>query len=58
MPPWAAKRTIAHAKKADRDQLARSLIEFADLEVELRGGADEQLDEYTAFSLTLARSAG
>jgi DNA polymerase-3 subunit delta len=57
MPPWAAKRTIAQAKKADRDQLARSLIEFADLEVELRGGADEQLDEYTAFSLTLARSA-
>jgi DNA polymerase-3 subunit delta len=58
MPPWAAKRTIAQAKKADRDQLARALIEFADLEVELRGGGDDQLDEETALSLALARSAG
>jgi DNA polymerase-3 subunit delta len=57
MPPWAAKRTVAQAKKADRDQLARALCEFAELEVELRGGGDEQLDEETAFSLTLARSA-
>jgi DNA polymerase-3 subunit delta len=58
MPPWAAKRTIAQAKKADRDQLARALIEFADLEIELRGGRDDQLDEDTALSLTLVRSAG
>jgi len=57
MPPWAAKRTIAQAKKADRDQLARAIVEFADLEVGLRGGGDDQLDEATALSLTLARSA-
>ena len=58
MPPWAAKRTVAQAKKADRDQLARALCEFAELEVELRGGGDgQQLDEDTAFSLVLARSA-
>jgi DNA polymerase III subunit delta len=58
MPPWAAKRTVAQAKKADRDQLGRALCEFAELEVELRGGGDgQQLDEDTAFSLALARSA-
>ncbi|MFL5910675.1 MAG: DNA polymerase III subunit delta [Gaiellaceae bacterium] len=60
MPPWAAKRTLAHAKKADRDQLARALCEFAALEVDLRGGLHGrggQLDEDTAFSLTLVRSA-
>ena len=53
MPPWAAKRTLAQAKKADRDTLARALCAFADLEIELRGGG-AGLDEDTAFSLTLA----
>jgi DNA polymerase-3 subunit delta len=56
MPPWAAKRTLAQAKKADRDALARALCAFAELEVELRGGG-AGLDEDTAFSLTLARAA-
>src|SRR3954468_3975341 len=56
MPPWAAKRTVAQAKKADREALARALCAFADLEIELRGGG-AGLDEETAFSLTLARSA-
>jgi hypothetical protein len=56
MPPWAAKRTLAQAKKADRDALARALCAFADLEIELRGGG-AGLDEDTAFSLTLARAA-
>src|SRR5205823_10642195 len=48
MPPWAAKRTLAQAKKADRDQLARALCGFAELEVDLRGGGRAggvQLDE-------------
>jgi DNA polymerase-3 subunit delta len=58
MPPWLAKRMVATARRTGRDALARAICVFADLEVELRGGADEQLDEYTAFSLTLARSAG
>jgi DNA polymerase-3 subunit delta len=56
MPPWAAKRTLAQAKKADREALARALCAFADLEIELRGGG-VGLDEDTAFSLTLARAA-
>jgi DNA polymerase-3 subunit delta len=55
MPPWAAKRTLAQAKKADREALARALCAFADLEIELRGGG-AGLDEATAFSLTLARA--
>ena len=55
-PSWAAKKTIAKAKKADRDALARALIAFADLEIELRGGG-AGLDEESAFSLTLARAA-
>ena len=55
MPPWAAKRTVAQAGKADREALERALWLFADLELELRGGTG--LDEGTAFSLTLARVA-
>lgn len=51
-PPWAAKRTIAQARRADRDRLERALCAFADLEVETRGGGE--LDEDTAFTLTLA----
>jgi DNA polymerase III subunit delta len=57
VPPWAAKRTVAQAKKADREALARALCAFADLEIELRGGGEAGLDEDTAFSLTLARAA-
>jgi DNA polymerase-3 subunit delta len=57
MPPWAAKRTIAQAARADRDALARALCAFADLEIELRGGG-AGLDEGSAFSLALARAAG
>src|SRR4051794_22612187 len=56
MPPWAAKRTVGQARKADRDALARALCAFADLEIELRGGGIG-LDEGSAFSLTLARAA-
>jgi DNA polymerase III subunit delta len=55
-PPWLAKRTVAKAKKADRQTLERAVCAFADLEVELRGGGD--LDDDSAFSLTLARAAG
>jgi DNA polymerase-3 subunit delta len=56
MPPWAAKRTLGQAKKADHEALARALCAFADLEIELRGGG-AGLDEDTAFTLTLARAA-
>ena len=57
-PPWASKKVIARAKKADVGTLERALCVFADLEVELRGGSDLQLGEDTAFSLALARATG
>ena len=57
-PPWLAKKTVARAKKADRAALERAICVFADLEIEMRGGRDVQLDEDTAFSLALARAAG
>ena len=57
-PPWASKKVIARAKKADVATLERALIVFADLEVEMRGGSDLQLGEDTAFSLALARATG
>ena len=58
MAPWAAKRTLAQAEKVDREGLERALSLFADLELELRGGGGGELDEATAFSLTLVRAAG
>jgi DNA polymerase III subunit delta len=57
-PPWLAKKTVARAKKADRAALERAICVFADLEIEMRGGGELQLDEDTAFSLALARAAG
>jgi DNA polymerase III delta subunit len=57
-PPWLAKKTVARAKKADAAALERALCVFADLEVELRGGGETQLDEDTAFALALTRAAG
>jgi DNA polymerase III subunit delta len=56
-PPWLVKKTIARARKADRAALERAICIFADLEVDMRGGGDLQLDEDTAFSLALARAA-
>jgi DNA polymerase-3 subunit delta len=56
-PPWAAKKTIAKAKGADRHALERAICTFAELEVELRGGGETDLDEDTAFSLALTRAS-
>jgi DNA polymerase-3 subunit delta len=55
LPPWRAKKAVALARKADREAVERALVRFADLELELRGGGT--LDEETAVTLTLARSA-
>jgi DNA polymerase III subunit delta len=55
LPPWRAKKVVALARKADREAVERALVRFADLELELRGGGT--LDEETAVTLTLARSA-
>ena len=55
MPPWQAKRTVAQARKANRDALERAICAFAELEFGLRGG--DELDEQTGFSLALARAA-
>ena len=57
-PPWLVKKTVARAKKADRAALERAICIFADLEIDMRGGGELQLDEDTAFSLALARAAG
>jgi DNA polymerase-3 subunit delta len=57
-PPWAAKKVIARAKKADLGTLERALCVFADLEVELRGGGEVRVDEDAAFTTALARAAG
>jgi DNA polymerase III subunit delta len=57
-PPWATKKVIAKAKKADVATLERAICVFADLEVELRGGGEVRVDEDAAFSLALARAAG
>ena len=57
-PPWATKKVIARAKKADVGTLERALCVFADLEVELRGGGEVRVDEDAAFSVALARAAG
>ena len=57
MPPWLVKRTVAQAKKADRVTLEQAIEAFADFEVESRGGGDRDLDEDTAFTLTLTRAA-
>ena len=57
-PPWATKKVIAKAKKADVGTLERAICVFADLEVELRGGGDVRVDEDAAFSVALARAAG
>ena len=56
-PPWATKKVIAKAKKADVATLERAICVFADLEVELRGGGEVRVDEDAAFSVALARAA-
>jgi DNA polymerase-3 subunit delta len=57
MPPWAVKRTVAQARKADREVLERALEAMADFELESRGGGDRDLDDDTAFTMTLAAAA-
>jgi DNA polymerase-3 subunit delta len=58
-PPWLAKRTVAAAKRADREALEHATCVFAELEIELRGGllGPPPLDEDTAFALALTRAA-
>jgi len=57
MPPWAVKRTVAQARKADPQGLERALDALAEFEVDSRGGGDRDLDEDTAFTMTLATAA-
>ena len=56
-PPWLVKRIVAQAKKADRETLERAIEALAQFEVSSRGGGDGDLDDDTAFTLTLARAA-
>ena len=39
MAPWQAKKTLAAAKRTDRDSLSKAICVFADLEMDLRGAA-------------------
>ena len=57
MPPWAAKRTLAQARKADREALETALEAMAAFELESRGGGERDLDDDTAFTMTLATAA-
>ena len=57
MPPWAAKRTLAQARKADRETLETAIEAMAEFELDSRGGGDRDLDDDTAFTMTLARAA-
>jgi DNA polymerase-3 subunit delta len=57
MPPWVVKRTLAQARKADRDVLERALEALAEFELESRGGGERDLDEDTAFTMTLVSAA-
>jgi DNA polymerase-3 subunit delta len=57
MPPWAVKRTVAQARKADRETLEAALEAMAEFERASRGGGDRDLDDDTAFTLTLASAA-
>jgi DNA polymerase III subunit delta len=54
-PPWKVKKTVALARRADRETLERGICRFAELELELRGGSS--LDEDTAVTLALMRAA-
>jgi DNA polymerase-3 subunit delta len=58
LPPWLARRVVGQARRADRDALERAICALADLEIELRGGGERDLDEQTALTLALARAAG
>ena len=57
MPPWGVKRTLAQARKADREVLESALEALADFELESRGGGERDLDDETAFTMTLAGAA-
>jgi DNA polymerase-3 subunit delta len=58
MPPWLVKRTVAHAKKADREVLERAIEALAQFEFQSRGGGERELDEDTAFTMTLVGATG
>ncbi len=58
MPPWLVKRTVGQARKADREVLERALEALAEFELESRGGGDRDLDEDTAFTMTLVSATG
>jgi DNA polymerase-3 subunit delta len=55
MPPKAADRFIADARRADVGSMRRALAALADLELSSRGGSE--LDEDTAALRTIARIA-
>ena len=56
-PPWATKKVIAKAKKADVATLERAICVFRRPRGGAARGGDVRVDEDAAFSVALARAA-
>jgi DNA polymerase III subunit delta len=54
-PPWVAKQTIAQARRADPERVERALDLLADLDWQIRGGGD--LDVESALTLTVTAAS-
>lgn len=54
-PPWIAKQTIAQARRADPERVERALDLLAELDWQIRGGGD--LDVESALTLTVTAAA-
>ena len=54
-PPWIAKQTIAQARRADPERVERALDLLAELDWQIRGGGD--LDVESALTLTVAAAS-
>jgi DNA polymerase-3 subunit delta len=53
--PWAAKQTIAQARRADQEHVERALDQLAELDWQVRGGGD--LDVESALTLMVAAAS-
>lgn len=57
MPPKAAERFLADVQRTDRDALRAAIERLADLEVDSRGGGNEQDEDTAALRAILAIAA-
>ena len=54
--PWAAKQTIAQAKRADPERVERAIDLLADLDWQVRGGGDLDVESALTLMVTAASS--